>query len=62
MKTAEPTCNLGGDIIPLREVSGIDVPSVSAFLSSLHFDYSLKVEALDITSDLTKTVLYSKVS
>jgi hypothetical protein len=36
-------------------------PSISSFLSSRHFDHSLKVEAADITSDLTKAVLYSKV-
>jgi hypothetical protein len=38
------------------------VHGVSALLSSRYFDYSLKVEALDFTSDLTKAVLYSEVS
>lgn len=40
----------------------IDGFSVSAFLSGWYFDYSLKVKSLDITSDLIKAVLYSKVS
>jgi hypothetical protein len=35
---------------------------VSALSSSWYFHYSLKVEALDIISDLTKAVLYNKVS
>ena len=52
--------NSGSFLITLRTiyVSCIDV---SAFSSSRHFGHFLKVEAEDVTSDLIKAVLDSKV-
>ena len=52
--------NSGSSLIILRTIY-VSYTDVSAFSSSWHFGHSLKVETVDVTSDLFKAVLYSKV-
>jgi hypothetical protein len=52
--------NSGSSLITSRTIY-VSYTDVSAFSSSGHFGHSLKVEPADVTSDLIKAVLDSKV-
>jgi hypothetical protein len=52
--------NSESSLITLRTIY-VSYSDVSAFSSSWHFGHSPKVEMVDVTSDLIKAVLDSKV-